>query len=150
MQFPRRLPRTASEDGMLPLINVVFLLLIFFMLAGRLAASDPLPVMPPESQTAAPAGVRAVAVSQEAVVLLAADGRLALDGAVLRPADLTVELSRRLQEQPGLRVTLKADSAAQAAAVVDLMDRLRDAGVTELELFAQSPQAASQMSKPER
>ena len=34
---------------MLPLINVVFLLLIFFLLAGRLAATDPFPVEAPHA-----------------------------------------------------------------------------------------------------
>ena len=34
-------PRPGEDERILPLINVVFLLLIFFMLAGRLAVSDP-------------------------------------------------------------------------------------------------------------
>ena len=43
-------PRPRNEDErILPLINVVFLLLIFFMLAGRLSASDPFQVEPPRS-----------------------------------------------------------------------------------------------------
>src|SRR5690554_7538712 len=39
-------------EPVLPLINVVFLLLIFFMVAGRLAPSLPADVMPPESTVA--------------------------------------------------------------------------------------------------
>ena len=39
----RSQPRSgrSEDDRILPLINVVFLLLIFFMLAGKLSASDP-------------------------------------------------------------------------------------------------------------
>ena len=48
MGFELSRPKT-SEEGVLPLINVVFLLLIFFMLAGRLASVDPFRTEPPLS-----------------------------------------------------------------------------------------------------
>ena len=42
-----------SDAGILPLINVVFLLLIFFMIAGQLAEQAPFEVEPPASDAEA-------------------------------------------------------------------------------------------------
>lgn len=137
MRFRRPMRKTDSEERILPLINVVFLLLIFFMLAGRLTAAEPFDVAPPHS---AAAGAPEAAVAdrpREAVILLAADGRLALDGAPLDVAALQAALGDRLAATPDLPVHLKADGDAEAAAVVALMERLRDAGVGRLQLFAQ-------------
>jgi len=61
-----------GDASVLPLINVVFLLLVFFMVAGRLSGGDPFEVTPPESGTEGPAATAPMRV------LLAADGRLAL------------------------------------------------------------------------
>ncbi|MBJ7538053.1 ExbD/TolR family protein [Marinomonas transparens] len=38
-----------DEDNMVPLINVVFLMLVFFMVAGQIRKADPIPVIPPTS-----------------------------------------------------------------------------------------------------
>ncbi|SIS42334.1 ExbD/TolR family protein [Neptunomonas antarctica] len=39
----------SSDDNLIPLINVVFLMLIFFMVAGQIQSSDAVSVQPPES-----------------------------------------------------------------------------------------------------
>ncbi len=81
MNFHQPRPRK-DEERILPLINIVFLLLIFFMLAGRLAASDPFNVDPAQSSSETPSE------TPEMLVLVAADGQLALDGEILDEAAL--------------------------------------------------------------
>ncbi|GGO84822.1 biopolymer transporter protein ExbD [Marinobacterium nitratireducens] len=39
----------SGDDNLIPLINVVFLMLIFFMVAGQISRSDAISVMPPAS-----------------------------------------------------------------------------------------------------
>ncbi|GAB4357553.1 MAG: hypothetical protein Kow00114_09150 [Kiloniellaceae bacterium] len=137
MRFRRSTRKAGSEERILPLINVVFLLLIFFMLAGRLTAAAPFDVAPPHSAAAGAPQKAEDGRPREAVILLAADGRLALDGTPLDAAALQAALAERLAARPDLPVHLKADGDAEAAAVVALMERLRDAGVARLQLFAQ-------------
>lgn len=44
-------PRPARSENLLPMINVVFLLLIFFLIAARLAGPEPFPVTVPEAES---------------------------------------------------------------------------------------------------
>ena len=69
--LPRR--QRTSEENVLPLINIVFLLLIFFMIAGALSASAPFELDPPTARAAdkAPAPTGGISI--------AADGRIALE-----------------------------------------------------------------------
>lgn len=69
-------PRSAraSEENVLPLINIVFLLLIFFMMAGALSVTSPLPLDPPRVAAAADTDP-----PREGVVI-AADGRIGFAG----------------------------------------------------------------------
>ena len=127
-RLSRSRPRT-SEDSVLPLINVVFLLLIFFMLTGKLAASDPFEVAPPESASEGPSGAR------EMIILVGVDGRLALDGSIVDEAALSEAVAEHLSEPALVRIQLKADASAEATRVVAVMELLRDVGVEQLQLL---------------
>ena len=128
MHFPEPRPRN-DEERILPLINVVFLLLIFFMLAGRLAASDPFQVSPPSSIS------EGEAAGQELLVLVGAEGQLALDNREVAAEELRAAVSRRMEQDAGAPVRLKADGAAEATRVVEVMELLREAGAERLKLL---------------
>jgi len=128
MRLPPPRPRS-DDERILPLINVVFLLLIFFMLAGRLAAVDPFEITPPRSASEGAPG------AGDVLIQINAEGRIAIDGAPVAPG----ALERRLDElraggELG-RVRLKADGAAEAAEVVAVMRRLGTAGIERLHLL---------------
>jgi biopolymer transport protein ExbD len=124
---PRR-PKN-DDDRILPLINVVFLLMIFFMLAGRLSAADPFKIEPTRSASTG------AAEPQEAIILMGADGRLALDGDVIEEDALRASVAKRLADSAATRFRLKADGQAEATKVVGLLELLREAGVEKLRLM---------------
>lgn len=150
MQFRRGARRPDAEAGILPLINVVFLLLIFFMLAGRLTLAAPFSVAPPLSREAGAPERPGPQAPREAVVLVAADGRLALNGRPLESGALTAAVAAQLAAQPALPVSLKADGNAEAVAVVAVMEALRDAGVRRLQLFAQAGDSGAVAERRDR
>ena len=103
------------------------------MLAGQLTASDPFQVEPPLSLT------ETQAQEQDTTILMNADGRLALDGTVIKTAALREAVQARVERGGIGEVRLKADGQADAATqVVAVMELLRDAGVESLHLLAAS------------
>lgn len=129
MRFPRRARQRDDDQRILPLVNIVFLLLIFFMLAGRLAAPDPFAIEPPKSDSEDPANASGI------VVHVGAGERLALDGEPIEPAALQAQVAQRLEAAPGTSVRLMADGGIAATRVVAIMQRLRKAGVERLRLL---------------
>jgi biopolymer transport protein ExbD len=133
MRFQRSTPQYGDDERILPLINVVFLLLIFFMLAGRLAVSDPFKVDPALSASEGPV------TAPDILVLVGADGRLALDDAIKDEAGLKAAVAERMSKEkaagPSPRVRLKADGRAPATRVVAVMELLRSAGVQKINLL---------------
>lgn len=124
--------RRTDEERILPLINVVFLLLVFFMLAGRLSASDPFEVDPAQSASNALAG------ESELLILVGVEGQLALNGRQLDAAALRQSVADILTASgpdaaPSVR--LKADGRADATRIVEVMQLLHEAGVRRLNLL---------------
>jgi len=122
LQRPRR---REMPENTIPLINVVFLLLIFFMLAGRLSQPEPFGVTPPRSASEEQPG------EQETVVYVNADGTVALGRAKLALDELpgALKAARGDSEKP---VRLKADANADANRVIRVMESLKAAGITRV------------------
>ncbi len=128
-------PEQGEElDPILPMINVVFLLLIFFMLAGALHAVDVFEVTPPTSVS------ETDAMDEEGVVLVGADGQLAIKGAVVDETDLQLAVSDMLAARPEALIRLKADNRVDAVRVVEVMELLEAVGVERLILLTLEPE----------
>lgn len=121
--------RRRDEEHILPLVNVVFLLLIFFMLAGSLTSTDPVAVEPPHSSAEDSPAPRDLTIS------LGADEALALDGRIIERDALGSVLAERLAGDEAGTVWLKADGAADALAVLAVMEELCAAGVERVQLL---------------
>jgi len=117
-----------DDDRILPLINVVFLLLIFCMVAGRFAVQAPFPVTPPHSIS------EGTAAAADIVVHLAADGRLAVSGVPVEDGAFEAALAHARTERPEAGMRLEADGDIEALRAIDTMERLRAAGVERLRL----------------
>lgn len=124
---------TRLDDAVLPLTNVVFLLLIFFLLAGRMAAPSPLDVEPPRSTSQTPADHQGIEVT------LAANGRVALNDHPIQGRALEQAIRQRLQHQPNTPIRLRADAGLATSRVVETMHLLRAAGAHRLRLITQTP-----------
>ncbi len=137
MQFPKS--RSASDDEkLMPLINVVFLLLIFFMLAGHITKFEPFVTNPPESAS------DAMAYDDENIVYVGADGQLALNGNIMSPEALIQALE---QGSAVHAVHIKADGQVESSRVIDLMERLRRIGVQQINLLTVRPDSGGQPSE---
>jgi biopolymer transport protein ExbD len=128
-----RLPAPPSRpvrEPIGPLVDVVFLLLVFFLLAGTLEPVPPLRVEPPRSQSARTESGE----HRPLTLLLAGDGRVGLDGQVVDPGEFASRLAVPLAEQPGRPVRLIADAEAGSGGVLMLLAELRRLGAGEIAL----------------
>lgn len=128
MKFTRKAPRPDSEGNLIPLINVVFLLLIFFMLAGRLTPSEPTALTPPQSDS--PHGAQPAA----RVILIDRDGQITLNGIPMDDDALAARLAEDAAGD-GQPVQIKADAALDALRLIGLLQRLRAAGIQQIDLL---------------
>ncbi|WP_462321571.1 ExbD/TolR family protein [Halochromatium sp.] len=114
--------------GLTPLIDVVFILLLFFMLASSLTRLHAVALDAPKTQSAS-------ADLQPALLLrIQADGRLDLNGEPVTTETLTDRLRAQLQQTPDLRVWLQPADAVPLQKTLQVFDQLAAAGVPVLRL----------------
>ena len=120
--------RRAAPETIVALIDVVFFLLVFFMLIGRMDATAPFRVMPPVSQSGdeMPGG--------GATVSIAADGALALNGAPMTRDALVAGMTRALAATPGLLVRINAARGAELRHVLPLVAQIEALGARDVVL----------------
>lgn len=124
MQFQTPPKRQASES-VIPMINVVFLLLVFFLMTAQIAPPEPFEVAPPVAAVDTPAEGRAT-------LHLSAEGDMAYEGVRGEPAVLAA-----LQGYPEDRpLMLRADKAVPAERIAALLPKLASAGVRKLKLVS--------------
>ncbi|WP_439561485.1 ExbD/TolR family protein [Roseinatronobacter sp.] len=111
-------PRTRAEPT-IALINIVFLMLIFFLIAGSLAPR-------PDADVALVSLTDITTEPPSDALIMLADGSLRHAGAALSQDAALAEFSA------AERVRLLPDRAAPAGALVALAQGLRAAGVAEL------------------
>jgi len=127
-----------SDDRLIPLINVVFLMLIFFLLAGSIRTPDPFEIALPVSTS------EQVRPSETLVLMVGADGQMSIDAAFIeddRPDALREALAARWRDDesstgPQLRkIEIQADQALPIARLSVILSAV--AGADEVSLITQ-------------
>ena len=129
MRFERLKRRTAIEKGQLdiaPLIDVVFLLLIFFMLTSNFVVQSGIKVHLPKALASE------VIRSENLVVTLTAQDLLFLNEEPVTISALTEKIREAAAEHKTL--LLKADTRASLGRVVEIWDLCRQFGVPQINI----------------
>lgn len=129
----RRRRRPTAELDMAPLMDVVFLLLLFFMLTSTFIEHRSIELRLPTSATAAGEAERALPRVQ-----LLADGTLAIDGNIVSADQLKQQVRSQLSGRPEKELVLEADLRCSVQQMVRAMDRLRTAGADQVHLVTES------------
>ena len=133
MRLPFR-QQEEAPDTILPLLNVVFLLLIFFIMTGALHAVDYFNVNPPSSSSEMQGSL------DDTIILIGSDGRIAIDNKEVDAADLQLAMLDKLAANAGVLVRIKADGRADAARVVEIMELIEAVGVRRVMLLTLRPE----------
>ena len=119
-------PTPRRRPSLTPMIDVVFLLLVFFMLASRFGTEAHLPLQLAGQSGQAP-------YSGPPRLLDITPDALRLNGGMV-PQDRLVTALSALMESPGDTVILRPRDGAVLQRVVDVMGQLQQAGFTGLVL----------------
>ena len=116
---------------MTPLIDVVFLLLTFFVFAMLLMVrAEVLDITLPTLTAGDPAeDVDAVTIA------IADDGAIALDGEPVEREQLIATLRSRLEGRPGARIYVAADTSSASGDLLGVIDLLSRHGFGNFQLF---------------
>lgn len=122
----RRVPAAAGLD-LTPMVDVVFLLIIFFMVSTTFITLETgLPVDLPQAQSAQaqPSDLPTVTVTR--------DERVFLAGAEVSVDDLVVLVQEALERTGTGTVVLRADESVPHGFVVEVMDLIKRAGAQRI------------------
>jgi biopolymer transport protein ExbD len=127
--------RTRHEEpslGIAPLIDIVFLLLIFFMVTSHFDVASGVRIKLPQIS-------RVIFDQQEnkATVLIDQSGRLYFEGKALDLKALGERLKELVLEKKTVQLILQADKEVKHGVVVEAMDAAKTAGVQSIVISAQ-------------
>lgn len=129
MRFERLKRRTEIRKGQLdiaPLIDVMFLLLIFFMLTSNFVFQPGIRVSLPKAVTSEVLG------SESIVVSVTGQDLLYLQDKPISIGDLTKDLREAARQKRSL--LLKADTGASLGRVVEIWDLCREYGIPQINI----------------
>ena len=131
-------PRRQPAESIVPMINVVFLLLVFFLMTAQIAPPEPFAVTPPDASSETP-------VEGEFTLYLDADGQLAFSDALgeepalaaLKAAHDAYCAEADCAQAPP--VVLRADQGVPAKALAALLPKIGAAGFGQALLVTAAP-----------
>ena len=127
---PRRLDE--PNVNLTSLIDVVFLLLIFFMVSTSFTKESELKISLPHAASDAPASL-----DPSLEIIVTADGKYFLNDRELinnDPATLRAAISREAGEERGMPITIRADGNTTHQSVVTAMDVVGRLGFSNLNI----------------
>ncbi|MCG8508096.1 MAG: biopolymer transporter ExbD [Rhodospirillales bacterium] len=128
----RRRKRAKADLDMTPLMDVVFLLLLFFMLTSTFIERKSIELLLPESATAAGEADQALLRVQ-----LLPTGDLAIADQTLPQGRIAARVGRELSEHGQDELILEADLRCSVQQMVDAMDTLKRAGASQVHLVTE-------------
>ena len=130
MQLDLPRSRAGRGIGLTPLIDVVFILLLFFLLASHFNQWRALGLDTATANTSARDDTQPPAL----LLRVHADGTLDINGEPLSLSQLKLTLEDYRARRPELSVVLEADVDVRLQPLVGVIDRVTAAGIRELSL----------------
>lgn len=127
MKFKRRIQTDEEGIPITNLVDVLFLLIVFFMTSTVMSFDRGMDVKLPETNTAGQISRKGVSV------LIRGDGTVLVDGNSVS-LDQLGDVVRQRQAIQGENVILQSDRTTQYQSIADVMDRLLEVGIDDISL----------------
>lgn len=128
MNFKRSI-RNHKQVSIIPLINVIFLLLIFFIVTGTNQEENPPEVTLPIAKSAKDIG------DQPLKLMVTDDGLVLLNEVFIPPSKITKEVASLIENKKEDRsIIIMADANMPAKRLLAIMADVQQAGITDISL----------------
>ncbi len=128
-----RSKKQVKQVSMVPLINVVFLLLIFFLVAGTVEKFDVVSIDLPEADAGQLLDEGHIAV------LLGKYNEVVINDELMTREEVVPTLQKQLEFNDQRIITIKADEALEAHRLIDMMEGIQKAGGSNVSIITQAP-----------
>lgn len=129
-----RFKRNKEEEpglGMAPLVDIVFLLLIFFMLTSHFDIASGIRIILPK------AAHRVLEQEKENITLVMdSNGKIYLEGKKIEDSELRKKIDLLVEKKDMIHLVLQADKEARHGRVVQIMDLAKSAGIRSIIIAA--------------
>lgn len=125
----RRQPKRQRDEiqiDMTPMLDIVFIMLIFFIVTTSFVREAGLEVHRPEASQAK------AQKSSSIMLAIGANGEIYLDRKAVDVERIKVTLARMLAEQPEASLVIQADERVAHGRVVRVMDEVKAAGIANI------------------
>ncbi|MCP5331535.1 MAG: biopolymer transporter ExbD [Pseudomonadales bacterium] len=114
------------------MLDVVFILLIFFIVTSVFVTEAGIEVSKPEASTAEPKSKDLI------LIAVSADGEIWIDGEQVDPRFIRARFELRLAESPNSSVVIQGDRAAQNEQIMLIMRAARDAEIANVSISTEA------------
>ncbi|HUH58126.1 MAG TPA: biopolymer transporter ExbD [Pseudomonadales bacterium] len=131
----RRRTRTEAEGNdidITPMLDIVFIMLIFFIVTTSFVKESGVTVNRPSAQTAEEKK------GSNILVAIRANGEIWIDRRAIDVRAVRPNIERMKAENPEGAVIIQADEFSPAGMVVKVMDQVRLAGITNISISAEA------------
>ncbi len=122
--------KSESEVNLTPMLDVVFIMLIFFIVTASFVKESGIEISRPGASTA---------VRKERgniLIAISANDQIWMNRRQVDPRALRANIERAHAENPQGAVVIQADKSAKTGLLVQVMDAAREAGVDDVSLAA--------------
>ena len=131
MTARRHLPaQDDTEIDMTPMLDIVFIMLIFFIVTTSFVKESGVSVSTPQAQTAAQQE------NANIFIAITADGEVWIDRRPVDPRSVRAIVARLHADNPEGSVIIQSDEEAATGTLVEVMDQVRLAGVERIAIAA--------------
>jgi len=127
----RRQSGSVAEINMTPLIDMVFILLIFFIVTTSFVKETGVDVSRPSAKTAVKKDLANI------MIAITASGAINMDGRTIDRRAVRANVERMHAENPEGSVIILADKDAKTGLLIEVMDQARLAGVANVSIAAE-------------
>lgn len=121
-----------AEADMTPMLDIVFIMLIFFIVTTSFVKEAGIDVNRPEAQQATDQP------SANIFIAIRENGEVWMDRRMVDVERVAANLERLLAEQPTDMVVIQADEGARHGVVVQVMDQIKEAGIAQISIAAEN------------